>query len=149
MIKGIRHIGLVVEDAEKALSFYRDLLGFKVYWDKIEEGDFIETILAASPLRARTIKMKSADGCVLELLCYDSSFRPSAQKLCRSGFSHIALTVDDLDDIFVFFKEKGVEFLSQPRISPDGKAKVSFCRDFEGNFLELVQELDKNKKGLK
>lgn len=142
MIKGIRHVGLVVEDAERALSFYRDLLGFKVYWDEIEEGDFIETILASSPLKVRTIKMKSANDCVLELLCYNSYSCSPNQKLRHSGFSHIALTVGDMDDIFVFLKEKGVKFLSEPRISPDKKAKVSFCRDFEGNFLELVQELD-------
>ncbi len=142
MIKGVRHIGLVVNDAQKALLFYQDFLGFTVYWDRVEEGTFIETLSGVSPLKVRTVKMKSGNGCVLELLCYDTQSCFSVKKLFHSGFSHFALTVEDLDGMFVFLKEKGVEFVSPPQVSPDKKAKVSFCRDFEGNHLELVQDLD-------
>ena len=141
MVKGIRHIGLVVQDVQKAISFYQDLLGFKVFWDRIEEGPFIETISALSFLKVRTIKMRSENGSVLELLCYDPSAGRTVKKLSQSGFSHLALTVDDLDGMFHSLKGENVEFLSPPQISPDKKAKVSFCKDFEGNFLELVQEL--------
>lgn len=142
MIKGIRHVGLVVEDIEKALLFYRDILGFKVYWDKIEEGDFIETISHTPSLKLRTVKMKSADGSVLELLSCNQRSSLPVKKLYQTGLSHMALTVEDLVSVFSVLKEKGIKFLSVPQVSPDGKAKVSFCRDFEGNFLELVQELD-------
>jgi len=142
MIKSIRHIGLVVRNTEKALSFYRDFLGFKVYWDKIEEGSFIETITGLSRVKVRTIKMQSLNGCVLELLYYEAYPGPSPVKeLQQAGFTHMAITVGDLDKAFVTLKEKGVDFLSLPQISPDNKTKVVFCRDLEGNFLELVQEL--------
>ena len=142
MIKGLRHIGLVVKDAQMALSFYQELLGFKVDRDKIETGIFIESILAMPSVKIRTIKMKDGNGCVLELLCYDTPALIPSKTLSQSGFTHIALTVEDLDGICIFLKRKGVEFLSSPHVSPDGKAKVVFCRDFEGNFLELVQDLE-------
>ena len=139
-IQMIRHVGVVVEDVEKELLFFRDLLGFEVYWDKIEHGVFIETILKIPSVRVRTIKMRSKNGCALELLRYDTSFS-SEKKICQTGFTHIAITVLDLDQTYRFLKEKNIEFLSEPKISPDKKAKVAFCRDPEGNFLELVEEL--------
>ena len=147
MIKGIRHIGLVVEDVEKALLFYQDFLGFKIYWDKIEKGSFIETISAISPLSVRTIKMKSANGCVLELLCYDSCSRSSYEKkLCQAGFAHMAITVDDIDGIFVFLKEKGVRGLHFGTFSEEAKnffLKSGFTVLFQGKRTYLESYLGK------
>jgi len=34
-----------------------------------------------------------------------------------------------------------IQFLSKPTISPNRQACVCFCRDPEGNYLELVEEL--------
>jgi len=35
----------------------------------------------------------------------------------------------------------GVEFICPPEKSPNGFAKVTFCTDPEGNYIELVQIL--------
>jgi extradiol dioxygenase family protein len=35
----------------------------------------------------------------------------------------------------------GISFIAAPKVSPDGKAKVAFCFDLEGNCLELVEEI--------
>ncbi|VVB63242.1 Metallothiol transferase FosB [uncultured archaeon] len=141
MIKNIRHVGVVVDDVERALSFYRDLLGFEVFWDKVEQGEFVETVLNITSVRVRTIKMRSDNGCVLELLHFGQN-PPATKSIRQNGLTHIALSVIDIDQTYSLLKENKIEFLSAPQASPDKKAKVSFCRDFEGNFLELVQELD-------
>jgi hypothetical protein len=38
-------------------------------------------------------------------------------------------------------KDEGVSFNSPPQLSPDGYAKVTFCRAPEGTFIELVEVL--------
>ena len=37
--------------------------------------------------------------------------------------------------------EAGVYFNSPPQLSPDGFAKVTFCKDPDGSLIELVEEL--------
>ena len=39
------------------------------------------------------------------------------------------------------FIDDGIEFISNPKISPDGYAKVAFCKAPEGTFIELVELL--------
>ena len=59
----------------------------------------------------------------------------------KNNITHFALTVGGLDELFLELSEKKVVFVSKPKISIDGKCKVCFCRDFEGNFIELVEKL--------
>ena len=57
------------------------------------------------------------------------------------GCIHLAITVDDVEQTVKILQGSGVTFLSSPMLSDDGKAKVCFCRDPEGNYLELVEEI--------
>ena len=57
------------------------------------------------------------------------------------GIAHIAFTVDDVNAAYDRLKNEGVSFISAPKVSPDGYAKVAFCRAPEGTFVELVEVL--------
>ena len=142
MIKDIRHTGIVVVDLEASLYFYRDLLGFKIVKQMEETGDFIDTILSMRDIKVTTVKMTSSTGRMIELLKYHS--HPEEQKIRKVheiGISHIALTVDDLDVEYERLKGKGIQFNSPPQLSPDGYARVTFCRAPEGTLIELVEVL--------
>ena len=137
----IRHTGIVVSDIDKSLYFYNELLGFKIVKDMWEGGAFINNILGLSGVNVRTIKM-DAGGSLIELL-YFKSHPTGAQlnSLASLGCTHIALTVDNLDNCFKMLKEQNTSFVSEPQTSPDGNAKVAFCRDPDGTYIELVEEL--------
>lgn len=139
----IRHSGVVVSDLNRALEFYRDVLDFKVQVQMDESGPFISQILGFVEARVTTVKMTAPDGGMLELLKFDSPREAgsSDNQLNARGWTHIALTVGDLDGLYEKLGRLGVAFTTKPLVSPNGKAKVTFCRDPEGNFLELVQEL--------
>jgi catechol 2,3-dioxygenase-like lactoylglutathione lyase family enzyme len=142
MIKDIRHTGIVVADLEASLYFYRDLLGFQVAKQMEEAGDYIDNISSLRNVKVTTVKMTSPSGQMIELLKYHS--HPVEQKtreICESGISHIAFTVDDLDIEYERLKGKGIQFNSPPQLSPDGYAKVTFCRAPEGTLIELVEVL--------
>ena len=142
MIKDIRHTGIVVADLEASLHFYRDLLGFQIAKQMEEAGDYIDNISSLRHVKVTTVKMTSPFGQMIELLKYHS--HPAEQKtreICEIGISHIAFTVDDLDIEYENLKNKGIQFNSPPQLSPDGYAKVTFCRAPEGTLIELVEVL--------
>ena len=122
----IRHFGIPVENMDRALEFYRDLLGLKVQKDQIEEGEFIETILGKKYLKFRTVKMGDKDVMI---------------ELVQGYHPHVAFTVKDVEEEYKRLKKKGIKFLSKPQVSASGKARVVFCRDNDYNLVELVEEL--------
>ncbi len=138
-----RHIGIVVYDLEKMVHFYKDLLGLKVVKRMDESGSYIDTLLASPGTHIKTVKLSSGGAVFVELLYFHS--HPGQIRLQKglfdNGISHIAFTVKDIDSECKKLTKAGVLFVSLPQNSPDGQAKVAFCRDYEGNLLELVEEL--------
>jgi catechol 2,3-dioxygenase-like lactoylglutathione lyase family enzyme len=120
MITQIRHTGLVVANLEDALHFWRDLLGFKVE------------------------KQMAPEGGMIELLHFKS--HPDQTKWLgnpySTGFTHIAMTVNNLDEAYKKLEAVGVVFPAQPQYSTDGTVKVIYCKGPEGVLLELVERLN-------
>ena len=143
-MKAVRHIGIVVSDKEKALHFYRDLLGLKVVKVMEESGEYIDNMLGLKNVRVNTVKMSADNGVTLiELLEFKShlSRNGGARKIYSVGPSHVAFTVENLDEIYLRMSEAGIRFNAPPQRSPDGYAKVTFCSDPDGTPVELVQVL--------
>lgn len=142
MIKKIRHTGIVVKDLDISMRFYCDLLGFKITRQIDESGAYIDNMLSLDEVRVATVKMAAPDGQMIELLKFYT--HQSEQKPCdinNIGITHIAFEVDDLNDEYNRLKDEEVSFNSPPQLSPDGCAKVAFCRAPEGTFIELVEVL--------
>lgn len=143
-MKTIRHFGIVVSDLEKSLHFYRDLLGLTIKRDMLEEGEFIDTILGLQDVRVHTVKMISQSGDMLvELLEYASHEGKKREhyEIFDIGASHVAFTVENVDQEYQKLQQEGISFTCEPQVSPDGKAKVTFCFDPDGVPVELVQQL--------
>lgn len=142
-MKRIRHTGITVTSLEPALVFYRDLLGLKVVKDFVEEGTYIDTLSGFGSIKLRMVKLVDDYGSMIELLQYLShpEIVTGHRMLCAVGISHMAFEVDDLDETYERLVRLGVPFNSIPCVSPDSYAKVVFCRDPDGNLVELVQVL--------
>lgn len=143
MIKNIRHTGIVVSDVEKSLEFYCDLLGFTVEKDLDEHGNYLDLFLGMQNVKVRTIKLSLGGRVAIELLSFADPHRQegSALGLSNIGCTHVAMTVSDLDHLYNQLSEKGIQFNNSPTVSADGGAKVAFCQDPDGTYLELVEEL--------
>ncbi|KFM22142.1 Metallothiol transferase FosB protein [Marine Group I thaumarchaeote SCGC AAA799-B03] len=147
-MNNIRHVGLVVSDIQRSLEFYQNLLGLKIKGQTDEKGNFISTILNHQDIQVKTVKLSADDNATrLELLEFKNVSQNFVHKttLFNSGFTHISLTVSNLDDLYVRLKNSDVEFVSAPQLSENKALKVVFCKDFEGNYLELIEELDTKK----
>ena len=145
MIIQIRHTGLVVADLEVALHFWRDLLGFTVARQREESGPHIDAMMGLEHVRLTTVKLTAPEGGMIELLYfYSHPDQPAwTGTPCSTGFTHVAMTVKDIDNLCEALKKEGVVFFAPPQRSPDGKVKVTYCRGPEGVLLELVELLSK------
>ena len=143
MITQIRHTGLVVADLDGALRFWRDLLGFKVEKKMDESGPHIDAMMGLKDVRVTTVKMTAPEGGMMELLHFQS--HPDNPiwlgKPYSTGFTHIAMTVVNLDVAYKKLADAGAVFPAPPQYSPDGIVKVIYCRGPEGVLLELVEML--------
>lgn len=140
-VKGITHTGLVVSNMERALAFYRDLLGFSVVYD-FGLIDVPETSdLTGVPNSAmNTMMLKGSEGTILELFEYKN---PAGQadhepRHYDIGFTHVALEVSGLQDIYKKLEQSGmVQFLT-PLRSYEG-LNYAYLRGPDRVFLELLE----------
>ena len=136
----MRHTGVVVSDMETALNFYCGLLGLKVANDFIEESEHIDQILGFSGIRLRIVKLSLDSRMLLELFHFLKPKKDSINPpVWNIGCSHIAFTVDDIDNEYDKLSKAGIRFNCPPCFSPDGYAKYTYCQDPDGTNIELVE----------
>lgn len=143
MILNKRHTGLVVRDLNRSIQFY-EALGLKVYRREEEIGPFIDMVVGIANVTVEWAKLKCPDGSMVELLQYRS--HPDEQPLTNApsnklGCSHIAFTVDNIDDVCQKIQGFGGSVVNLPILAPNGMVKVMYCHDLDGILVEVVEEI--------
>ena len=144
MIKNIRHVGLVVHNLEQSLSFWCDMLGFVVARRVDESGEHLDAMLGLKGVLVTTVKLTAPDGSMLELLHFHShkDIKKSWNgKPYSIGFTHIAVTVENLDITYKTLSKAGVTFANTPQCAPDGSVKMIYASGPEGVLIEFVEVL--------
>ncbi len=145
MIKDVRHIGIVVNDMDISLKFYKDLLGLKIKSLAEEEGEFLDNMLAHKNVKNKVAKLYAGNGnALVELIDSKSFANKKNRNFFTIGASHFAFTVDNLQETYEYLLENGVKFTAPPQLTPDGYAKVTFCEDPDGTPIELVEVINSN-----
>ena len=142
MIK-IRHTGLVTDNIDKSLFFWINILGFRIKSDIIESGKLLDKVLGYKNVKARVVKAqdKNKKG-MLEILYFLNVPKQKKYNLktYSYGFTHISLTVKNIDKLYKVLKKNKIKFNSKPNLSKDKKVLMTYCKTPEGAYLELVQE---------
>jgi catechol 2,3-dioxygenase-like lactoylglutathione lyase family enzyme len=143
MKSGIRHVGIVVQDIQKSIYFWRDHFDFSIYLDQIEEGEFIEHLLNIPNVKVRTVKMKGQDNSLIELLYFfeKQDIDQWRGNLTSTGLTHLALNVNNLNEKIKKLQSRGFELINQPRKSENGSVMVAFIEGPEGLLIELVEQI--------
>jgi catechol 2,3-dioxygenase-like lactoylglutathione lyase family enzyme len=136
-------VGIVVHDLDKTRDFWINNLGFKLHVEALEESPFIDELLAIKDPALTTIKLIDSKGFIIELLKFENYQVENywSGDLKTTGLTHIALTVDNLDELVEILIKLDYQTISETKKSPNKKVKVVFVRGPEGIMLELVQEL--------
>jgi len=138
----IRHVGIVVNDLDESLYFWKKFFLFEIVVDQIEPAPYINQLLDLQFENLRTVKIKGKGNTVIELLKFDNLVVDNIWrgKLNSVGLTHIAITVDNIEELFKGLKKAGFSPLSEILISPNKKVKVVFFKGPENLMLELVED---------
>jgi catechol 2,3-dioxygenase-like lactoylglutathione lyase family enzyme len=124
----IRFVSVLVDDQDRALKFYTELLGFRKLSD-IPMGEY------------RWLTVVSPDGVDgVELVLEPMAFPPAKayqKALFEAGIPATAFISTDIDVEYRRLAARGVKFRGEPRQM--GPIKTTLFEDGCGNLLNLVQ----------
>ena len=134
----------MVNDLKKTRDFWIDLLGFRLHIEAKEESPYIDELLAIKDPALTTVKLIDSKGFIIELLKFENYQGENSWSgdLKTTGLTHIALTVDNLDELVKVLAKNNCQKVSDIKVSPNGKVRVVFVKGLEGLMLELVEELN-------
>ena len=127
------HVGIAVGDLERALAFYRDVLGLEV-------EPFAD--VPAQRVRAHFIAVGES---TLELLEATTGDSPIARFVAKRGpgLHHVCLRVDDIVAALAELKQRGVRLIDETPRSGAHHSLVAFIHpeSAHGVLVELKQQL--------
>jgi methylmalonyl-CoA/ethylmalonyl-CoA epimerase len=131
MLKKIEHIGVAVQNIEKSIPLFRDILGIPL--EKVYESDAIKTKVAFFPLGDSTIEL-------IEAMDPSSPVAKFIQKR-GEGIHHICFGVENVEAALRHFEAQGIELLNRtPRRTENGDL-IAFLnpKSTNGVLIELVE----------
>ena len=123
IVTGIAHTAYHTEQMDNMLDFYCDKLGFKhAFTLKDDNGNpWIQYI-------------KIADNSFIELFYA----KPGQTEKGDSRYSHLCISVNDINAIADYLKSKGITITSGPSQGKD-KNWQCWCADPDGNRIEFMR----------
>ena len=132
---GIDHTAIVVEDTDRSLGFYRDVLGLKVAGTSENHGIEQERLNNVFGARLRITTLRARSGPAIELLEYlaPRTGRPYPADARPNDVLHwhVALDVPDVNDAWTVVRR-----LRAPLVS-SAPARLFLIRDPDGHALSL------------
>jgi len=138
------HTGITVSDIERSLAFWQDVLGFELSHRAHQKGELAEQITGVVGAEILIAVLK-APGHKIELLEYRAPpdrERQNNLRPCDLGAAHIALTVDNLDEVLDRIAAFGWKTAGEPQtltVGPNSGKRVIYVRDPDGTTIELMQ----------
>lgn len=118
-ISGVRQIAVTVSDIEKALAFYRDILGLEFLFAPTPDLAFVQAgdvrIMLSTPQGAGTVAANSI----------------------------LYFSVAEIEKVFDEFVAKGADSERAPALAaqmPDHELWIGFLKDPDGNLVGILEE---------
>lgn len=151
---GISHVAVGVSDMDRALVFYRDLIGLEVNLDTVEtgfgDGSFKRrAVYLRQPVPGAGAADPHAFFIVLDQQLDQEPFG-KPPRILQLGTHHFSFWVDDLEERFERIVAEGFRVVFSPTVSDakaygeaEGSGRVLTCiiKDQDGNPVQLDQRL--------
>jgi catechol 2,3-dioxygenase-like lactoylglutathione lyase family enzyme len=144
-IAGVHHVALGVKNLGAMTAFYRDVLEFKTGFveQPAPHAVMSDITRGVTPVFTASNLSQSAGGIVVEFISMEYPSPRFIRKDFRYGdigVNKITIAVGDVTQIYSELKSS-VNFCSGPKsvdIAERGKYSFIYCRDPEGNLIELA-----------
>jgi methylmalonyl-CoA/ethylmalonyl-CoA epimerase len=136
LFTAIDHVGVAVADLDRAIAYYRDVLGMPLVHQEDNPDQGVREAMMAI----------GESGTCVQLLAPLSPESPIAKFLDRNGpgLQQVAYRVTDVDAVSATLRERGVRLLyDEPRRGTAG-ARINFVhpKDAGGVLVEIVEPPD-------
>ena len=133
------HLVVGVTDMDRALAFYRDVLGMEVVFETLISGEPFDAVLHASRKQEGRVVGGLLGGLMVELLSLGA--KPAAEKPgppgAITGIHNVSLSVTDLDDTHRRIIDAGYTPDQDP--FEIGGVRMFFVKDPDGTPVEFIE----------
>lgn len=142
-IKRMDNVGIVVEDMDKAISFFIEL-GLDLQGRMMVEGAWAERVTGLRDMRCEVAMMVTPDGhSRLELSRFEAPAIVSDHRnapVNALGYLRVMFAVEDLDDTLVRLYKLGADLVDEV-VRYEDKYRLCYIRGPEGILIGIAQEL--------
>jgi catechol 2,3-dioxygenase-like lactoylglutathione lyase family enzyme len=143
-LKRMDNVGIVVEDLEATVDFFREL-GLELEGRAMIEGEWAGRVTGLGDQRVEIAMMRTPDGhSRLELSRF---LEPAVVADHRNapvnalGYLRVMFAVDDLDETLAHLLEHGAELVSSEVVRYEDAYRLCYIRGPEGILIGLAEEL--------
>lgn len=131
------HLVVGVTDMDRALAFYRDVLGMDIVFETLISGEPFDAALHSSRKQEGRVVGGLLGGLMVELLSIGTNPPEQKQRRGITGIHNVSLSVTDLDDTYRRIIDAGYT----PDQAPFEIAGVRmfFVKDPDGTPVEFIQ----------
>jgi lactoylglutathione lyase len=144
-VVGAWHTGFTVEDLDRSLVFYRDLLGLELLWQRVCDAEYLGEIVGCPgvEMHQALLAIPGTDH-TFELNDYRNVERTPVENPANAnpGTAHLSLLVDDIKGMVAKLTEAGVEIVGGPvgpTEGPNVGNLVAYVVDPDQIRVELIQ----------
>ena len=132
-VTAIDHVGLAVQDLDKAIAFYQDAFGMELVHEEVNEEQGVREAMMAV----------GDSGSCIQLLAPLKEDSPIGKFLARNGegMQQVAYRVDDIEKAADELRDAGVRLLYEAPKRGTAGSRVNFAhpKDCGGVLIELVE----------
>jgi catechol 2,3-dioxygenase-like lactoylglutathione lyase family enzyme len=143
-LKRLDNIGVVVEDLDRTIDFFRDL-GLELEGRAMVEGEWAGRVTGLGDQRVEIAMMRTPDGHGrLELSRF---LTPPVVADHRNapvnalGYLRAMFAVDDIEETLARLSKQGAELVSSEVVQYEDAYRICYIRGPEGLLIGLAQEL--------
>ena len=147
LVSAVAEVGMTVEDLDRSVAFYRDVLDFEKISEVEVAGADYERLQGVFGLRMRIARMQLGSETIelVEYLAPRGRSMPEDTRANDRWFQHVAIIVSDMDRAYALLREHRVEHASSgPQTLPEWNRNAAgirafYFRDLDGHFLEILE----------
>jgi catechol 2,3-dioxygenase-like lactoylglutathione lyase family enzyme len=132
------HLVVGVTDMDRALAFYRDVLGMDIVFESLISGEPFDAALHSTRKQEGRVVGGLLGGLMVELLSLGT--KPGADKPARrgiTGIQNLSLSVTDLDDTHRRIADAG--YIPDQEPFEIGGVRMFFVKDPDGTPVEFIE----------
>lgn len=139
------HIGVVVSDMDKAMHFYKDVLGMvqvdKTFFDIDKKFGKSSGLTGGMPFHVEILKLGSGDDATQwKLMTFGKKSKKQKNAFIQdhTGMQYITIFVHELKPILKRIKEAGIKLLGDTPVKLGADNHFVLIQDPDGTFVELI-----------